>query len=275
MQSYTRINIDKTKDGFLHAVIENDKILFELCSVGGWGAAEDKHGQYHINAITRLCVKKEDGGTVDVISGKSVLDVGAHGKEFSEIKLICDESGKKIVHTVADRFEGPQTVRDFTITAGSNVIKIDYQSYYVNVWELIDWEKGVPDRSKYAYAIYGSENWKRSVDTFHERSYYIALVGDANMPDLTEPDDPSSISYKGHFIVGLYEVATGLGYGRVVAAEHIDVLKLLWNHGLEFFPYFKKFMSGGERTPFSMYLYPVSGGADEIIRTGKQIIDVL
>jgi hypothetical protein len=276
MDGYTNVTIGESKDGQILVTMETDKMVLELSSVLGWGDAKSSRGDYYINGITRLAVKNGDGNARDVITGKSILDNGAHTKEFTECKLIYDEENKKTVSTVTATWEGQRTKRDFTIEASSNILRIDYNAYFVNVWELIDWASGIGNPKKYSYAIYGSENWKRSITTFHEYAYYCTIVGDASAPENTVPDDPEPLSYKGYFIFGLYENATGLGYGRVVATENVSVFKLLWNNGMEFFPYFEKFLkNSNDRPPFTMYLFPVSGGYDEIIETGKNIVDSL
>ena len=85
---------------------------------------------------------------------------------------------------------------------------------------------------------------------------------------------PVPLNYDGNLIVGVYNSENGTGYGRVMPFDVVNYLKLL-DDGFEFFPFWK--IPSEKRTfPFTGYLFLVDGGgSEEIIGTGKGIIDNL
>lgn len=76
------------------------------------------------------------------------------------------------------------------------------------------------------------------------------------------------MDYKGWYVLGVYDPENGRGFGRVVPADVMTYIKLLWGRGLEFFPHWR-----GEWQPYTAYLFAVAGGREEILTLGKSIAD--
>ena len=88
---------------------------------------------------------------------------------------------------------------------------------------------------------------------------------DASKQGEIDPADGGPLNYNGHYIFGAYKLATGIGLGRTLPVERTKAI-ILWSYrGWEFVP------TGGG--PFTSYLFPVSGGRQEIISVGKQLVD--
>jgi hypothetical protein len=81
------------------------------------------------------------------------------------------------------------------------------------------------------------------------------------------PLTAGELTYQGHLILGAYQRATGLGFGRVFPAPDANYIKLL-KVGFEVFANWRQ-----PHRPVAAYLYVVTGGADELIALGKAIAD--
>ena len=78
--------------------------------------------------------------------------------------------------------------------------------------------------------------------------------------------DPAPLSYNGWMIMGVYNPDNNIGFGRVVPAETIRAIKLLWNKGFELFPNNKEYTG---------YIYFFDNGEDGVLSPGKSIVDNL
>jgi hypothetical protein len=78
------------------------------------------------------------------------------------------------------------------------------------------------------------------------------------------------LEYRGKFILGAYEKATGRGYGRVMPIADVDVVKLLFSRGFEMFPHYQP---RREQRSFTGYLFVATGGAEEIVALGKRLAE--
>ncbi len=84
--------------------------------------------------------------------------------------------------------------------------------------------------------------------------------------NITAVDQAGSLDYHGWFIMGVYNPGNGEGFGRIVAVDHMDIIKLLFNRGFELFPHYQR-----SHEPFSGYLFAVTKGAKEILSIGMKL----
>ena len=98
--------------------------------------------------------------------------------------------------------------------------------------------------------------------------YFDIIPSDAAGQGEIDPADAGPLNYNGHFIMGAHKLATGVGYGRTIPVARTRAI-VLWSYrGWEFTP-------GGGGSPFTSYLYPVTGGKQEILALGQQLVDGL
>lgn len=81
-------------------------------------------------------------------------------------------------------------------------------------------------------------------------------------------EEPGPLNYNGSLIMAICNEKTGVGFGRVSPVEVTSIIKLLFNRGFEFFPYWKKV-----KDPYSGYIFAFTQGVDEAIELGKVIAD--
>ena len=167
------------------------------------------------------------------------------------------------VKTVRLRFDD-RCVQDVSIFPDAPYLRIDYLRYGVNVVDI-----GAPGGGRGEYEIYGAEKWHRPYELYPS-SYYNRYAGDVGSENVkrTDPDDAGPLSYKGYFIMGIYNPANGRGFGRVAPVRHISIIKLLQNRGFELFANYRR-----RKEPYTGYLYVVTGARSEVISTGKRIVD--
>jgi hypothetical protein len=99
----------------------------------------------------------------------------------------------------------------------------------------------------------------------YDEIYFDTIPGDASKQGEVDPADGGPLNYNGHFILGAHKLASGVGLGRILPVSRTRAI-ILWSYrGWEFVP------TGGGR--FTGFLYPVSGGQQEILSVGKQLVD--
>ncbi|NLF32314.1 MAG: hypothetical protein GX591_15670 [Planctomycetes bacterium] len=283
-------------------------LLLSAAGCGGagaaadWGRIEVREGEAVLeNSVfvcrlgSKVCGKGEGGADAwnDVITELTRKDVGidqagaqldgvwmAFGRgrgELVEMKVTADGPDRRTLHVEWRNEFGP-VVQDYTIYPDSPVLRIDYHSYGVNVVDI-----GRPGGArKGTYVFHGAEAWRdyrrtitepawREHENPHERltdELYPAYPFPIHNARIWKGLDVSPLTYKGFFIMGIYDADTGAGYGRVAPAASIDTLKLLFDAGFELFPCF-----GRPHEPYTQYLFTVTGGAGEILSLGKRIAD--
>lgn len=193
-----------------------------------------------------------------------------HRKYLLDASIVYDGPDKKTVH-----LKWKTSEEKVTIFRDSPIIQIDYLKWYVLITDWPDWPQGPDVYKEQMYAIYGADEWHRTYDPFdstrqrglgYDDIYFDRKPSDQpKQKGIIDPRDGGSLSYKGWFIVGAYKTATGYGFARVVPVERVNAL-VLWRWRAW------EFCFDGEGT-ITTYLYPVSGGADEIISGGKSIAD--
>lgn len=138
------------------------------------------------------------------------------------------------------------------------------------------------------FVMYGAEEWQelrksnRDARLINHQNEHHRLTYDLYptypFPIIDTPDwkgfAPVPLNYDGNLIVGVYNSENGIGYGRVMPFDVVSYLKLL-DDGFEFFPFWK--IPSEKRTfPFTGHLFLIDGGGrEEIIGTGKGIVDNL
>jgi len=188
------------------------------------------------------------------------IDACATRGFLTNASVIRDEADVK---TVRLRFDDG-CVQDVSIFPHAPYLRINYLNYGVNVVDI-----GAPGGGPGEYEIYGAEGWHRGYEAY-PYSYYNRYAGDVGTENVegVDPEDAASLNYKGYFIMGVYNPTNGRGFGRVAAVRDISIIKLLHNRGFELFPHFRR-----RKEPYTGYLYVVTGGAGDVISTGKHIVD--
>ena len=190
------------------------------------------------------------------------MGFGAHaGRGFITSAKVVEEGAQS--KTVRIEWEGGKAIQDITIYRDSPILKMDYLKYGINVVDI-----GSPGGGEGKYAIHGAERWKREV-VLYPKIYYDRYPKDAGYENIVEVDATAgSLDYHGWFIMGVYNPANGRGFGRVMPVQQTNIIKLLDNRGVEWFTSF-----WAERTPFTGFVYTVTGGAEEILTAGRKIAD--
>ncbi len=205
------------------------------------------------------------------------LDSAAHRTSLRDVQLVRDDAEAKTVRLTWStvRFDGP-AVSEVSIFPGSRVVRIDYlQAGFPHICDL-----GTPGGSREGgqYAIYGAEEWQKARQAMDEpelrnhANEHHRLTDDLHpiypFPLRDKPWGPSPMDYHGWYILGVYDGDGGRGFARVVPADVMTYIKLLWGKGLEFFPHWRS-----EWRPYTSYLFAVTGGREDVIRTGMRIVD--
>jgi len=205
------------------------------------------------------------------------LDSAAHRTSLRDVCLARDGADVKTVRMTwgTAKFEGP-AVSEVSIFPDSPVLRIDYiDAGFPHICDL-----GTPGGLDAAgkYAIHGAEGWQKvrqameAPDLRNHPNEHHRLTDDLfpiyPFPLRDKPWGPSPMSYKGWYILGVYDEGSGRGFARAVPAEVMTYVKLLWGKGLEFFPHWR-----AELEPYTAYLFAVTGGERDILTTGRRIVD--
>ena len=248
MNKLFTISLGQDGDGFKEVILENTRFKARV------GRFTDQHDE---SAIIEL-VERQSGRDL----AGTRIDAAAWRRELDTAELIADEDTEKSVRLHWPGNEGrPDGEQVFTIYPDSPVIRVDYIQWFVNIVDI----SGGGDTWK----IYGAEEWVREYLDYPNH-YYNRV--ESNIDNIQGPDveDGGSLNYNGSFIMGVYGSKDQAGWGRVMPVGSIPIIKLLpWQgKGFEMFPDYRT-----EHTPFTGYIYTVTGGAEEIISTGQLIAD--
>lgn len=228
--------------GHLEVTLQNSKILARYAiGPGGrkgreWairdfvikGAGEDQAGKY-----------------IDACASRGFLERAWVKRDDADVK------------TVRLRFDDGNC-QDVSIFRDRLFLRIDYVKYGVNIVDI-----GSPGGGEGRYVFHGADGWKRGYEAL-PKSYYNRYSPDG----YRDVRDGGSLSYNGWFIMGVYNEASGRGFGRIAPVEHINIIKLLLNRGFELFAH----LGGGHR-PYTGYLFAVTGGAEGVIPLGRRLAD--
>ncbi len=259
--------------------IEPEELNLLLTSGGDWGkvkVGKDCYGQWEIflensQLKVRYGTKRDIGGDITNFLIKEVgrnisealMDASAHRDEIIYADILKDGPDEKTVRIIWRN--NPNTEMDthsiarseISIYPDSKFIKIKYIDF---VFSHIA-EHGWGDWGTYKIYGYDNPNPPLYEDCFFWRN------GHYSCPDESPGgigDDPSALNYNGHFIAGVYEKESGVGYGRVMPIENVHTIKLLFNTGFEWFL---------RKPPFEGYIFAITEGPDEVISLGKKIVD--
>lgn len=221
-----------------------------------------KYGYYtKSHAETSIVSFKIKSVGVDQASTSQPIDAAKGIWQMTSASVIYDGDDRKTVRMEWKSSEnegGSQKVVEATIYPNTTYVRLDYQDYFVNIVDT-----GKPGgEGTGSYRFYGAGSWVRGYVPY-PASYYNRIEDPYN-----DPSNGGSLNYNGWFIGGTYDSSTGYGYARVVPVAVMDIMKLLFNKGIEFFPYYHK-----AKSPYTSYLYAVTGGASEIDDVGQQIAD--
>jgi hypothetical protein len=264
----------KPVDGGYEVVLENSQMrAVYRKSPNPWaGRHPTCMVEYHYKRIGKELI--ENGRWDDTLdpldhSTKPPRPKHHYREHLLSAEVIYDGPDKKTVHL---RWEN--TEEEVSIFPESPIVQIDYIRWYVLITDWPDWPKGKDAHEEQMFAVYGADEWHRTYNpsdtgrtwgVAYDKMYFNRADRDVQKQGGKDPADGGPLNYKGYFIIGAYKEATGIGYARVIPVERMNVV-ILWSYrGWEFFPV------GKER--FTTFLYPVSEGAEEIIRVGKRIAD--
>ena len=214
-------------------------------------------------------------------------------RAMTSAQLIYDGPDRKTVHMTWE--SGAE--QEVSIFPAASYLQIDYISWDFLITDWPDWRNDDNAWQEQMIEVHGADLWHRTIDPADQPThpdgwpwdpndpshfpndpnamrewglgyseiYYDRLPWDASKQGELDPFDGGPLNYNGHFIIGAHKLASGEGYGRTLPVSRTSAV-VLWSYrGLEFTP------DGGGR--FTSYLYPVTGGKQEILSLGKQLID--
>jgi hypothetical protein len=254
-ECWGRVSVAKDQNGHLEAILENSDIRI-------------RYGlQYHEEGpesnITELVVKSAP----EVNQAGHLVDAAAGRGPLARASVACDGPDVKTLRLEWSGKEGrPDAISEVSIYEDSAFVRIDYIAWVVNIVDIGHPGGAVTDA---VYEIHGASAWKRDL-VLYPNSYFNRHPGDVGQENVTEVDDVGPLAYAGCFVMGVYNPANGIGFGRVVPADVVDIIKLLEFNGIgkgfELFPHYER-----EHRPFTGYLYLVTGGAEELLLMGQEL----
>jgi hypothetical protein len=181
--------------------------------------------------------------------------------------------------------ENSKRIVQVTLDPDSTVLRMDYVKFTQSGHGVDIWER---DSS---YVAYGAEAWRdqRAAAATRPSEPIVAATKPATGPATTQAAGLSrvltdllyprleysyyrrdwklgskALSYKGWIILGAVDDKTGQGFCRMLPATNLSWMKFTRRGGIEWTM---------DKKPFHSYLFPVQGGAAEILATGKSIAD--
>lgn len=281
---WARVCVKRDSEGHWEVMLENEKIKVH------YGYYYNKNDKTEHGLISEFILKEFP----DENAAYHFLDAAAHRGMIKNASIVKDDVDEKTIRIEwepnpksKDKFHGP-AVSLVSIFPNSRYIKIKYLSYcfphVVDMGPPGCLQKKATDAECGRYAIYGAEEWLKQRQKLPAQGDWCANKNDPyefggmdqnELYPLYEKSfycykwtDPGPLSYKGWYIMGVYNEKNGRGYGRIVPIDAITIIKLLWNKGFELFPFF-----GQTAKAFTSYLFLVTGGEEEIISVGKELVD--
>lgn len=255
------VSVGKDDKGYFVANLENEKIKVRYAPKIGKEVQE--------SIIKEVILKTHPEIN---IAGRSI-DGAAHRGLITKAEVIKDAEDEKTIYlewaTVPgkkNKFPGPAK-SEISIFRDSSVLKIKYINFcFSHICDL-----GL-DSVHITDANWGGKSRVYGIDLDplpqYENCLYWRKYGDFGCKGVYATTgiegDPGPLSYKGWMVMGAYNSANNIGYGRVIPAENIRVIKLLWNKGFELFPQGKNFIG---------YMYFFDKGENEVLSIGKGIVD--
>jgi len=247
-----------------YAILENSQIRVE------YRAFTADSAQF---AIKRFIVKS--AGNQDQVGDGTYnfLDADSGRGALASASIVYDGTDRKTLRfTWKNKTDAKKKITyDVSIYPNGRFLKIDYTNIQYGI-SLID--LGKPGgTSAGTHLAYGGDKWGRDYITHSNANYMGSYYNRYPADGVNDPTDGGALNYHNHFIVGVYNAASGVGFGRVMPVAHTTILKLLLEpnarRGFELFPH--PFYQ--THTPFTGYLYAVTAGATEILSAGKSLAD--
>jgi hypothetical protein len=247
--------------GYHEAFLENDRIRIRY----GYGMGEEEPESF----ITEAILKSKP----EINLAGALLDAAAHRGLITRAEVVKDSVDEKSIYLewapvpgMKEQFPGPARCL-VSIFKDSAVLKIQYIDFcFAHICDI-----GLERTPKLDAAwggrirVYGYE--RDTLPQYEDCLYYrtYGFVGCEGVHALHGIEgDPAPLSYKGWMIMGTWDPKNNAGFGRVLPAENIRAIKLLWNKGFELFP-------GGKN--FTGYIYFFENGESQVLAGGKNIVD--
>ena len=251
------VSSGKDHDGYMQVMLENDFLRVKYQHSKWMKEDEEKHSCY----IREFLIKSRGVN----VAGRA-LDDSAHRQ------LITLARAKEEAHSLDGNAQGVTTLdlewgdgdsaSEVTLWRDLPVLEIRYLRWRHNVVD-----GGYPGAPAGTYVVYGAESWKRDYPLY-PLVYFCRTPQSIGHENVTGIDEPGPLSYRGWFIMGVYDPASGVGFGRVSSVEATDIIKLIFGRGFETFPCCKR-----EHSPHTQFLFAVTHGKEEVLTLGKQIVD--
>jgi hypothetical protein len=255
--------IGQAPDGSIYARLENS------CLFAEYALHDCKSTEGYESPLRHFRAKNtgEDHAQPHEGDVHSRIDAAADRGALVKASLARETEDSITLHLEWAPVKLPISVQEVTIFKDQPYLKVDYLAWFVNIVDIAS-----PGGCKNGqYHIYGAEYWKRPY-TYYEDIYYCRHPGDVGYQNITEIDDPTPLTYRDHFIMGVFNPANGRGFGRVAPVEATDIIKLLLSdkshRGFEIFAYYAR-----EHKPFYNYIYAFDDGAEGVVQVGKMIVD--
>ncbi|MGE0622630.1 MAG: hypothetical protein AB7O54_08420 [Pseudomonadales bacterium] len=121
------------------------------------------------------------------------------------------------------------------------------------------------------HIAHGADQWPKGYLSHDEPpgTWYSRYAPD----EQNDPVDGGPLNYNGHFVIGVFNGVNGRGFGRTLPIEHTHVVKLLLSPGTrrgiepQNYPFLKPV------PVFTSYLYAVTGGGQDALTFGRQLVD--
>ncbi len=267
VRDWGKVSIGQDAEGYQQVLLENSQLRCRYSLL----ITDEPEGTTYETNIEEYYIKAVQH---DLISGKGrnagdLIDASAWGGLLKEARVVDEGPDHVTVHMAFTPIKGPAREEEVTLRRNDPVLKLRYIDWCVNIVDI-----ATPGGTRAGvYQVYGAENWKRDY-TFYPDAYVCQSPVDVGQANVGEVDDVTPLSYRGWFIMGIYNPANGIGYGRCAPVEAIDLIKLLFSdsklgqRGFEIFP-----CVGRPHVAFDSYFFPVTGGAADVLARGKRIVD--
>lgn len=256
-----KVTVGIDSQGYWEANLENEKIKVRYGF--GMGAKEPE------SFIRKLILKAHP----ETNFAGALIDGAAHRGLLTKAEVIKDDEAEKTIYlewapvrSMKNRFPGPAKC-EISIFPNSAVLKIKYVDFcFSHICDIgLDSTDVLNANWGGKISVYG---FNKDTLPQYEACLYWQKYGDFGCEGVYAATgiegDPEPLSYKGWMVMGAYNTANNIGFGRVLPTENIQAIKLLWNKGFEIFPQGKNFIG---------YLYFFDNGKDGVLSFGKSIVD--
>ena len=262
-KDWGKVSVGQDKKGNWEAYLENDKIKVRYGYGMGQGDAE--------SCIREVILKDHPD---DNLAG-ALIDGSANRGLLTRAEVIKDGRDEKKVYLewapvpgMKKLFPGPAKC-EVSVFRNSRILKVKYIDFcFAHICDIGLDRKHLLD--KYwggVTRVYGFN--KDSIPQYEDCLYWLkyGIFGcDSIHTKNGVEGEPGQLSYKGQMIMGVYNKANNLGFGRVLPADNIRCIKILWNKGFEIFPQGKNYTG---------YIYFFDNGENGVLTTGKDIADMI